>query len=98
MNGTRADWRWWIKLGGVVLASVAAVALILAGAVRFLDQAQRQHDQVECIRLEVKGQAEGNAKMGAVVLNPRNTQSDRQAAFVAWSQEQAHIADRIGRC
>lgn len=91
-------WRWWVKLSAVALSAVAAALLILFGALRFLDQAQRQHDQVECIRLGVKSQAEGNARMGAVVLDPRATQPQRQAAFVAWSQEQGRIAARIGLC
>lgn len=101
MNGTGnggLGWRWWVRLGVVLTVSVAAVLMILLGAVRFLNQAQQEHDRAECLRAQLQAEAQGNARMGAVVLNPRNDQPTRQAAFVKWSEEQGQIADRIGRC
>lgn len=97
-SSRRQGWRWWVRLGMVLAASVAAVLLILAGALRFLDQAQREHDRVECLIGQVRHQAQTGADMGSVVLNPANTLAMRQAAFVDWAAEQGHIADRIGRC
>lgn len=94
----RQDRRWLLKLGLVLLSSIAAVGLIVFGAARFLDQAQDQRDQVECIRREIRAQAQGSALMGQVVLNPQNDQATRQAAFVTWAGEQGRIADRIAAC
>lgn len=93
-----SDWRWWTKLGIVVLSSVAAVLLILAGTVRFLDQAQREHDRAECLRSAVQQQAGSNADMASVVLDARLPQPERAEAFRKWGVDQARVADQIGRC
>ena len=94
----RSDWRWWVKLGLVVLASLAAVLLILAGAVRFLDQAEQERARVECVRAQVQAQAQGNAAMAAAVLDAARPQADRAQAFRAWADGQSAVAERIGRC
>ncbi len=91
-------WRWWVKLGIVTLASFAACGLIVFGAVRFLDQAQRQHDQVECIRAELQSQVKGNASMASAVLNPAVSQTDKVLALENWRDQQADSADRVERC
>lgn len=95
---SRAGRRWWLKLGGVVLASVAAVLLILVGAVRFLEAAERQRDQVECVREQVQHQARGNADMAAAVLDERIPIADRQRALRTWADDQADVASAAERC
>jgi uncharacterized protein YggE len=87
-----------VKLGAVVLASLAAMLLILAGATRFLNQAQQQHDQVECIRVRVEEQARGNATMAAIVLDVTKTQTQRAQAVADWASDQSRLADLIGEC
>jgi hypothetical protein len=93
-----AGWRWWIRLGVIVLGSLAAAALITFGALRFLDQAQREHDRVECLRVQVQHQAGSNAGMARAVLDPKLAVDQRRAAVMTWSDEQGRIADLIGRC
>lgn len=91
-------WRYWATLILLVLASVAATGMILFGAVRFLDQADREHQRVECIRVQVQVQARANADMAAVVLDQARSASDRAGAVAGWRDEQARVAERIGRC
>lgn len=91
-------WRWWAKVGAILVAAVLATGLIVFGALRFLDQAQREHDRVECIRVQVQHQASGNAAMAAAVLDPERTPEQRTAAVAAWRDDQARSADAIGRC
>jgi hypothetical protein len=93
-----AGWRWWLKVGSILLTSVLAAGLIVFGAVRFLDQAQREHDRVECIRALVQRQAKGTADMAAVVLDVRLSVEQRRAAVVGWSEQQRSLADQIGGC
>lgn len=88
--------RTW--LGLVLLLTVAATVLILIGAARFLDQAQREHDRVACIQSGVRDQAQGSAAMASAVLDARLTVDQRRAAVASWSRDQSTIATRIGRC
>lgn len=88
----------WVVLGVVVLASLTALGLITFGALRFLDQAQREHDRVECIRVQVQTQARGNAVMATMVLDATRTQAERAAAVAGWAQDQGRVVDQLGRC
>jgi len=90
--------RRWPALILVVVGSLAASALIVFGAVRFLDQAQRQADQVECIRAGVQQQAQDNAVMASVVLDAGRPIAERADAVATWRDAQQGVADRIGRC
>lgn len=101
MNGTNDEpeiRRRWPALLMVVLGSLLASVLIVVGAVRFLDQAQRQADQVECIRVGVQQQAQDNAVMASVVLDAGRPVADRANAVATWRDAQQGVADRIGRC
>lgn len=79
-------------------ASIIAVALILFGAVRFLDQAQREHERVGCLQVQVRAQAHGNAIMASAVLDTARPQAERAKAFNDWAGSQASIAQRIEEC
>lgn len=97
-EASRTDWHWWARLGVVLVAAIAAVLLILVGAARFLDQAQREHDRVECVRAQVQAQARGTVVMASAVLDLTLSVDQRRAAVVSWAQEQGGVAERIGRC
>lgn len=92
------DWRWWAKLVLVALGAVASAGLILFGAVRFLDQADRQSARVECIRALVQRQAQAAVGMAEAVLDLRLSVDQRRAAVVSWSEDQDRIAKLIERC
>lgn len=102
MGPSRGDppvgWRWWAKLGVVLATATAAVLLILVGAARFLDQAQREHDRVACLQAQVREQAQGTAAMASAVLDLSLSADQRRRAVATWSRAQAGIAQRIGAC
>lgn len=89
---------WWVKFAAVLLASVSATGLILFGAVRFLDQAQRERDEVECVRSVVRDQAVGTQRMAAGVLDVAATIDARRAALRRWVDEQAGYVARLEGC
>lgn len=91
-------WRWWVKLAAVTLASLGAAAVITFGAWRYLVLADQQRDQVECIRAQVQAQASSTSGMASAVLDLRLSVEQRRAAVVTWSEQQARVAEAIGRC
>jgi hypothetical protein len=89
----RSRWVVGLVIGGSLLAS----ALIAVGATTFLDQAEERRRD-ECIRAQIQVQAEAGSTLGTTVLNPQSDLKARQAAFVAWVQEQGRTAYSIKRC
>jgi hypothetical protein len=87
-----------VQAGTIMATALAAIVLITFGAWRYLALADRQRDQVECIKHEVQIQAEGTARMASAVLNLSLAVEQRRNAVAVWSNEQADIADRIEGC
>lgn len=94
----RSGWRWWATIGLVVLTSLLATGLIVFGAVRFLDQAERQRDEVECLRLVVSDQARSTQVMAEAVLDLRRSADERRAALQLWVDDQGRFVSRLEGC